>query len=248
MATFENKVVIVTGCSSGIGLATTLLFLSRKALVFGIDRTTFTHELDAAQAQTFFFHQVDLVQQDAAQEAVAACVAKYGPRIDVLANVAGVMDAFSSADTLKDSEWERVMSINLTVPVRLMTAVLPSMKEHKGGAIVNVGSYASESGAVAGIAYTASKHGLVGATKNIAWRFHKDGIRCNAVLPGGKCHRPIIIFLPFVNQFLQRRGDKHFVVDGAGNLGPGCIRIMPPSSGIAYDVQEGRFSVRLHRH
>jgi NAD(P)-dependent dehydrogenase (short-subunit alcohol dehydrogenase family) len=60
------------------------------------------------------------------------------------------------------------------------------MKEHRSGAIVNVGSYASTSGAAAGIAYTASKHGLAGATKNVAWRFHSDGIRCNAVLPGGK--------------------------------------------------------------
>lgn len=96
------------------------------------------------------------------------------------------MDAFSSADTVKESEWERVLNINLTVPVRLMAAVLPSMKEHGGGAIVNVASRAAVSGAVAGVAYTASKHGLVGATKNVAWRFHGEGIRCNAVLPGGK--------------------------------------------------------------
>jgi NAD(P)-dependent dehydrogenase (short-subunit alcohol dehydrogenase family) len=60
------------------------------------------------------------------------------------------------------------------------------MKEHGSGAIVNVGSYSSSSGAAAGIAYTASKHGLAGATKNVAWRFHGEGIRCNAVLPGGE--------------------------------------------------------------
>jgi NAD(P)-dependent dehydrogenase (short-subunit alcohol dehydrogenase family) len=78
------------------------------------------------------------------------------------------MEAFGSADTVKDSEWEHVLTINLTVPVRLMAAVLPSMKEHKSGAIVNVASYAAISGAVAGVAYTASKHGLVGATKNVA--------------------------------------------------------------------------------
>jgi NAD(P)-dependent dehydrogenase (short-subunit alcohol dehydrogenase family) len=70
----------------------------------------------------------------------------------------------------------------------MMTAVLPSMKNQQSGSIVNVGSYASLSGAVAGIAYTASKHGLVDATKNVAWRFRKDGIRCNAVLPGGSYH------------------------------------------------------------
>jgi NAD(P)-dependent dehydrogenase (short-subunit alcohol dehydrogenase family) len=185
MSSFDNKTVIITGCSSGIGLATTLLFLSQKARVFGIDISPFSHELDATQKESFTFQQANLCSPGAAEEAVTACIARYGPDIDVLANVAGVMDSFGSADTVKDSEWERVITINLTVPVRMMAAVLPSMKERKSGAIVNVGSYASISGAVAGVAYTASKHGLAGATKNVAWRFRKDGIRCNAVLPGG---------------------------------------------------------------
>ena len=58
------------------------------------------------------------------------------------------------------------------------------MKEYNSGTIVDVASYAAISGAVAGVAYMASKHGLVGATKNAAWWFRKEGIRCNAVLPG----------------------------------------------------------------
>jgi NAD(P)-dependent dehydrogenase (short-subunit alcohol dehydrogenase family) len=186
MASFESKVVIVTGCSSGIGLATTLLFLSRQARVFGIDIAPFKQDLVESQSSAFTFLQVDLTKPQAAEEVVAACIAKYGSRIDVLANVAGIMDSFCSADTVKEEEWGRVILINLTVPVLLMQAVLPSMKEHKSGSIVNVASYASISGAAAGVAYTASKHGLVGATKNVAWRFHEQGIRCNAVLPGGK--------------------------------------------------------------
>ncbi|KAJ4392628.1 hypothetical protein N0V91_011342, partial [Didymella pomorum] len=168
---------------SGIGLATTRILLDRGARVFGIDISPFSQ--GAGGKEAFTFHQVDLTKSDAANEAVAVCLREYGPKIDVLANVAGIMDAFGSVDTVKESEWERVLSINLTVPVRLMAAVLPSMQEHKGGAIVNVASRAALSGAVAGVAYTASKHGLVGATKNVAWRFHNDGIRCNAVLPGG---------------------------------------------------------------
>jgi len=109
---------------------------------------------------------------------------RYSERIDVLVNVAGTMDNFSSADGVSDEEWDRVMAINLTAPVRMMRQVLPLMKARKDGVIVNVASTAATSGAVAGVAYTASKHGLLGATKNVAWRFRNEGIRCNAVLPG----------------------------------------------------------------
>ncbi|KAH7119630.1 hypothetical protein B0J11DRAFT_466231 [Dendryphion nanum] len=184
MSSFENKVVILTGCSSGIGLATAKLFLERQARVFGVDIAPFKEDL-SSKSDAFSFHQANLTEPEACSKAVEACIAKFGPQIHVLINCAGVMDSWGSADTLKDSEWDRVISINLTVPVRLMTAVLPSMKEHKGGAIVNVSSKAGLSGAAAGIAYTASKHGLVGATKNVAFRFRQENIRCNAVLPGG---------------------------------------------------------------
>jgi len=113
------------------------------------------------------------------------------------------MDAFAAADVYTDKEWDRVMMINLTVPTRMIRAVLPFMKATGNGSIINVASKAATSGAAAGVAYTASKHGLVsfvhlskfragliwsvqlGVTKNTAWRFHEEGIRCNAILPGG---------------------------------------------------------------
>lgn len=201
ISSLQDKVAIVTGCSSGIGLATTRLFLERGASVFGIDVGAQPQKL-AEEFSTFAFYQANLTDSQAAEHAVAKCIGKHN-RIDVLVNCAGVSDGWSSADTIHDEEWESVMAINLTVPIRMMKAVLPAMKEQKKGAIVNVSSKAGTSGASAGIAYTASKHGLVsqrqssldnpqmliqrqvGATKNVAWRFHKEGIRCNGVLPGG---------------------------------------------------------------
>lgn len=159
IASLQDKVAIVTGCSSGIGLATARLFLERGASVFGIDLGAQPQQL-AENFSTFSFYQTDLTETQSVEHAVAKCIGKHN-RIDVLVNCAGVSDGWSSADTIHEDEWERVMAINLTVPIRMMKAVLPAMKVQKKGAIVNVSSKAGTSGASAGIAYTASKHGLV---------------------------------------------------------------------------------------
>ena len=106
-----------------------------------------------------------------------------------MANVAGVMDAFEAVDVFTDTEWNRIIGVNLTVPTQMIRAVIPFMKARKNGSIINVASKAAVSGAAAGVAYTTSKHGLLGVTKHTAWRFKDDGIRCNAVLPGSEYRR-----------------------------------------------------------
>ncbi|KAK3313793.1 hypothetical protein B0H66DRAFT_607035 [Apodospora peruviana] len=180
-----GKVALVTGCGSGIGLAVTQLLLAHQFQVCGLDVVEFDYNLvREADHGRFHFHRGDLVAPGVCEEGVRICVATYGPRIDVLVNVAGVMDNFSSADGVSDQVWDRVMAVNLTAPVKMMRSVIPFMRPKRSGVIINVASTAAISGAVAGIAYTSSKHGLIGATKNVAWRFRNDGIRCNAVLPG----------------------------------------------------------------
>ncbi|CAK7206751.1 hypothetical protein SEUCBS139899_009557 [Sporothrix eucalyptigena] len=195
-----GKVAIVTGCASGIGLACTQLLLAHQFSVCGVDRSPFDYSLlRVADHGRFHFHQADLAQDPGAcDEVVRICLHtsernEQPRRVDVLVNVAGVLDNFASADTVTDIMWDQVLAVNLTVPVRMMRAVLGPMKEQQanmttgggaGGVIINVASTAGLSGAVAGVAYTASKHGLIGATKNVAWRFRHEGIRCNAVLPG----------------------------------------------------------------
>jgi NAD(P)-dependent dehydrogenase (short-subunit alcohol dehydrogenase family) len=179
-----GKVAVVTGCASGIGLACTQLLLAHQFQVFGLDRRDFDYGLvQEADHGRFHFHRADLVEEGACEQAILGCVSSFG-HIDLLVNVAGLMDNFASADAITDDVWDAVISINLTVPVRMMREVIPHMKARRDGVIINVASTAAVSGAVAGIAYTSSKHGLIGATKNVAWRFRNDGIRCNAVLPG----------------------------------------------------------------
>ncbi|KAL5334677.1 NAD(P)-binding protein [Aspergillus crustosus] len=183
MHDLQDHVLIVTGSSSGIGLAASTLALASGAKVLGVDISNPPTSLDTNPNYTFL--TADLSNPETAKAVITACTVAYGNRIDGLLNVAGVMDLNQSADTVTEEIWERCIATNLTAPVRLMREVIPIMKQRGKGSIVNVASKAALSGAVSGIAYTASKHGLVGATKNVAWRFKYDGIRCNAICPGG---------------------------------------------------------------
>ena len=91
-----------------------------------------------------------------------------GTRQDQVANVAGIMDWFLPAHEVDDEAWNRVMAVNVNGPMMLCRKVLPGMLERGAGAIVNVASVAGLRGGGAGIAYTTSKHALVGMTRSIA--------------------------------------------------------------------------------
>ncbi|KAF9888238.1 hypothetical protein FE257_008807 [Aspergillus nanangensis] len=184
MFSLTNKVSIITGASSGIGLAAAELFLKLGASVYGVDISPVASRLE--RHERFRFQQLDLRQRSSPPAVVEDCQQAFGKRIDVLLNVAGVMDTFASVDSMDPTVWERVLAINLTVPALLSGQVVNVFKEQpSGGSIVNVASVAGIRGGVSGAAYTASKHGLVGLTKNIAWRFNRERIRCNAICPGG---------------------------------------------------------------
>lgn len=105
--------------------------------------------------------------------------------MDAVANIAGIMDGFLPPHELDDAIWERVMNVNVTAIMRLTRAVLPLMREAKYGSIVNVSSEAGLRGSAAGTAYTTSKHAVIGFTKSTSFFYAQEGIRCNAVAPGG---------------------------------------------------------------
>lgn len=179
---FDGKTAVVTGAGSGIGRATALRLAREGARVVAADVAA--DRLDALVAE---FPDLDLVPVTgdiSTEEGARTVVDAAGGRVDALANVAGIMDAFLPPAEVDDATWDRVLAVNLTAPMRLTRAVLPLMIAAGGGAIVNVSSEASLRASASGVAYTASKHAVNGLTKSTAVFYGKQGIRANAVAPG----------------------------------------------------------------
>ncbi|WP_436521482.1 SDR family NAD(P)-dependent oxidoreductase [Actinoplanes sp. HUAS TT8] len=179
---FGGKTVIVTGAASGIGRATASRIAREGGRVIAVDitadgLTTLAEELGDA---------IVPVTADITSDAgIADIVAAAGDRIDGLANIAGVVDDFTPVHETSDKVWERVFAVNVDGVFKLTRAVVPAMLTARRGAIVNVASEAALRGNAAGVAYTASKHAVVGITKNTAFMYGGEGLRVNAVAPGG---------------------------------------------------------------
>jgi NAD(P)-dependent dehydrogenase (short-subunit alcohol dehydrogenase family) len=179
---FSGKSAIVTGAGSGIGKATAKRLAQEGARVIATDVVQARLDALADELRT---SDVTAIQGDIARdETVAALVAAANGRVDVLANVAGIMDAFQPVGEVDDQTWDRVLAVNLTAVFRLTRAVIPLMLSRQSGSIVNVASEAGLRGSAAGAAYTSSKHALIGLTKNTAFMYAPNGIRVNAVAPG----------------------------------------------------------------
>jgi NAD(P)-dependent dehydrogenase (short-subunit alcohol dehydrogenase family) len=179
---FSGKSAIVTGAGSGIGKATAKRLAQEGARVIATD--VVQARLDALAGELGAF-DLTVIQGDITRdETVAALVAAANGRVDVLANVAGIMDAFQPVGEVDDATWDRVFAVNLTAVFRLTRAVMPLMMSRQSGSIVNVASEAGLRGSAAGAAYTSSKHALIGLTRNTAFMYAPSGIRVNAVAPG----------------------------------------------------------------
>jgi NAD(P)-dependent dehydrogenase (short-subunit alcohol dehydrogenase family) len=185
---FDGRSVIVTGAGSGIGRAAALAFAAEGARVVVADlnaegAAAVVKEIEQGGGSAVAVTG-DLSEQAVVDRVTETAVERFGG-VDVLVNNAGIMDRMSAPADVSDAEWERVIRVNLTAPFLLTRAVLPHMLAAGKGAIVNTASEAGLRGSAAGAAYTASKHGVVGLTKNLAVMYRKQGIRANAIAPGG---------------------------------------------------------------
>ncbi|WP_034406205.1 glucose 1-dehydrogenase [Deinococcus sp. RL] len=186
-ARLQDKVAVVTGAASGIGLATARLLTREGAKVVAADWNaerlqTAAEELRAAGGEVTP-SQGDISEQAYAEALIDLAVSTYG-RLDVLVNNAGVMDHMAGVGELTDEVWTRVLAINLHGPMYTSRRAVRQMLGQGSGSIINIASTAALSGGAAGAAYTTSKHGLVGLTRSTAWMYAQRGLRCNAICPG----------------------------------------------------------------
>ncbi len=184
----QRKTAVIAGAGSGIGRAMATLFAAEGASIVAADWNgqRLDEVIAAIQASggTIVGAPGNIADLATAEGLIDLAISKYG-RLDILCNNAGVMDYMQGVGELSDDIWRRVLSINLDGPMFATRRAIRHMVAQGSGSIINTASTAGISGAAAGAAYTASKQGLVGLTRNTAWMYAKKGLRCNAICPGG---------------------------------------------------------------
>jgi NAD(P)-dependent dehydrogenase (short-subunit alcohol dehydrogenase family) len=185
----KDKVAIVTGSTKGIGTAIAQEYVKEgaKVVVVGtnVERGNAVVDKLKEMGGTAFFQRTNLSDMEDVQKLIDVTVAEYG-RIDILVNNAGVDDDINATpDMITEETYDRVMDVNVKGPFFLCQKVMPIMAQNGGGAIVNVGSIASTGAGRGPIVYTISKHAMLGLTRELAFFGGHQGIRINAILPGG---------------------------------------------------------------
>lgn len=181
----RGRTAIVTGAASGLGLATAQRLLASGAGVWAWDRDQ--KNLAAAQAMAsqpgLRTQVVDVGDRESVERAASDVLGEAAGIIDILVNCAGVDVAPAPVEDLDDADWFRALTINLTGIFYTCRAIVPSMKAHRYGRIVNVSSIAGKEGNAFQSAYSASKAGAIGFTKSIAKELAEFGIVANCMAP-----------------------------------------------------------------
>ncbi|WP_243354402.1 SDR family oxidoreductase [Bacillus litorisediminis] len=183
----ENKVAVVTGAASGMGKAIAELYAQEGAKVILADFNLEGAEQVAngviSNGGTAKAIKANVAELADIENMIDTAVKEYGT-LDILVNNAGIMDGFEPAGDITDEKWDRIFDVNTKGVIRAIRKAIPIFLENGTGIIVNIASTGGFSGAHAGVAYTASKHAVVGITKNTGYMYANKGIRCNAIAPG----------------------------------------------------------------
>ena len=187
MSLLKNKVAVVSGAGSGIGRSIALTYAQEGAKVVVSDineeHANETVKLIQENGGEAFAIKSDASKAEENKKLVEAIVEKYG-RLDIACNNAGIGGPAKPTGEYEPEEWDRVIALNLNGVFYACKYQLQQMEKNGGGSIINIASIHGQVAAPNSPAYTASKHAVVGLTKNIAAEYATKNIRCNAVGPG----------------------------------------------------------------
>lgn len=183
----EHRVVLITGATSGIGLAIARRFAAagHAVAVNGLESEAEAApamaEITALGGTAHYFH-ADLADDAQSQGLVARVLERFGT-IDVLVNNAGIQKV-AAVDELAPADWHRIIAVSLDSAYYTTHAALPEMKRKGWGRIINIASAHGLRASAYKSAYVATKHGVVGLTRTVALEVAEQGITVNAICPG----------------------------------------------------------------
>jgi 3-oxoacyl-[acyl-carrier protein] reductase len=183
----EGTVALVTGAGQGLGRAIAQAFGAERASVAAVDINPETARETCASVSAAggvaIALEADVSSRSSVAEMTATALQELG-RVDVVCNNAGILDGFAPAGDVGDELWDRVIAVNLTGNFLVTRAMLPQMLERGSGTFVNIASMAGFIAGAGGAAYTASKHGVIGLTRQVSVDYGPRGVRANAICPG----------------------------------------------------------------